>query len=603
MKRCPNCMREWPDETKFCGYCGKYLGEVPLGKYKKGKKIWKLFLLAIIVAIAVVGIQQQIFQNTKSDKDAYVLLTGDELKLLKNLKSADLVDIPSDQMQEISLSGVKFSLDGKYIYFLARYDEESETGDLYKCEYGKLKKDSSKNEKYCELVDTEVMADFTFVENNKVIYRDKNSDMYIYDGKESERIEKSVNRVFYTDDLSRIVYETGSYGEKYTLYGIELKNVDNKIQLAEGYTGLYQITNFDEIFYMVSDNEGNTETYVTGFQKEPKKLGQGITNMLAVNNERMFYLTESAKTIEDVIDDMVVDSRGDTDELETIKSYLRMDYGVNKITTLNMYQNGKSTDLSESVVGAQNYGDAILYCDMGSVKKMDIAEYGTDVESIYQRVLENLLRNCFWTVSRLTGKVVHMSGDTLNIISMIQTNESSQIYITDTDMLVSCNKTIMTAPIIDNMVSDKFEDVTENGWVRTADESTAYYISDEHSMNGDSYCSIYTYKEGESSCIARDILYRTVNMYEDGDILTYTDYENNRGYELSVLHKNGEKDVIAEEVRQYIRCEDSAILYLAGSDLWSYKNGKSTKVVSNVDQIWSLKSMKIDISLGTLNEQ
>ena len=92
-------------------------------------------------------------------------------------------------------------------------------------------------------------------------------------------------------------------------------------------------------------------------------------------------------------------------------------------------------------------------------------------------------------------------------------------------------------------------------------------------------------------------------MYEDGDILTYTDYENNRGYELSVLHKNGEKDVIAEEVRQYIRCEDSAILYLAGSDLWSYKNGKSTKVVSNVDQIWSLKSMKIDISLGTLNEQ
>ncbi len=590
MGKCPKCGKVWPDEVKFCGICGTELKGKSL---VRSKKLWLYVFIIIIVGSTATGF---FFRKGWEQDNAYICLSGEKLQILSDLKKKKLVDIPSELIQGKTTQLLKFSSDGKYILFLARYDDSEETGNLYRCEYRKLKRNSSKNEKYCELIDSDVMADYTFVENDNVIYRDKNADLYLYNGKNSEVIDQSVSSVYYTDDLSKIVYEKGSYWDGYTLFGVELNNIGDKIQLATEYTYLYQITDFDEIFYSIDDDEGNGRIYVTGLKKASEELGERIQNMYAIDNDTMFYSTKADENIDDIVDSIVIDSRGDTDDLEKVKKYLRMYYGIDEIKTLNLYKNGESKILSRAILKAQNMGEAILYVAIDNIEPIDIAKYEEDPLEI---MLRHIAENSIYVVSKKTGQIINITGNVIYEMDELG-EEYSEIYVTDDNVVLCCNENVMVADIHNGKI-DNFQTLTDSGKIRSVDTSAIYYVTNEYTNNKTSYCDIYRYANGTNKCIVQNVIYSTINMYEDKSILAYTDYENGRGYELTLTDEDGKQSKIGDEISSYIRCNDSSILYLADSDLWVYMNGKNIKIASNIDLIWGLKSMKIEKILGTID--
>ena len=600
MKKCPKCGSTCSDKARFCGKCGADLSVIHAVKRKK--RIWTVFLMIALIGSMVVG--GKIFMQNRANEDTIVMLSGETLKVLTNQKANRTIDIPADSTTGIRPSELKFSLDGKYICYLTNYDEIAETGDLYICEYRKLKQKSSANEKYCKKIAADVMLDFAFAEKNRVIYRDKNKNLYLYDGIESRLIDESVSQIFYTDDLSKLVYQKGVlskghqvYGlsDGYQLYGVELKDIDNKIRIAGNYSWIHSIKNYNEIFCAVNEEEDKTTLYLTGFDKTSEKLGYMIENSYLWDNEIMFYSAERERTVGEVFEALLTDSRGDTDELEEMRCSFSEAYKNEKSVTLNMIQDEKDQMISDAVFSSYTYGDAIVFWDLGNAKPIDVAQYQENTDGI-RSVVEDLFYNNCYVVSGITGKVIQIDDrDALDELQGI--NHYSKLCVTDTDIVFDGVDGIMAGAIKDGKAVD-FQ-VVDSGLIQRADAFSVYYEVNKYKKDEKQYMDIYEYKNGTSNCLMQNVLLSRIIMYEDGSILAYADGEDGSGNEFVLLDAEGKINKIAEsELRPFIQRNDFSVLYLKNSDLWIYEAGENTELAENVSQIWSLNQMKVAGELG-----
>lgn len=601
MKKCPKCGSACSDKARFCGKCGADLSVIHAVKRKK--RIWPVFLMVALIGSMAVG--GKIFMQNRANGDTIVMLSGETLKVLTNRKADSTIDIPADSTTGIRSSELKFSPDGKYICYLTKYDEIAETGDLYICEYRKLKQKSSANEKYCKKIAADVMLDFAFAENNRVIYRDKNRNLYLYDGTEARLIDESVSQIFYTDDLSKLVYQKGViskghqvYGlsDGYQLYGVELKDIDSKIRIAGNYSWIHSIKNYNEIFCAVNEEEDKTTLYLTGFDKTSEKLGYMIENNYLWDNEIMFYSAEIERTFEEIFETLLTDSRGDTEELEEIRDFVRETYKDEKSVTLNMIQDGKDQVISNAILSSFNYGDTVVFCDLGKARPIDIAQYQENTDDIIRSMVEDLVYNNCYVVSGITGKVIQIEDrDAIDELQSI--NHYSKLCVTDTDIVFDGVDGIMAGAIKDGKAVD-FQ-VVDTGLIQRADAFSVYYEVNKYKKDEKQYMDIYEYKNGTSNCLMQNVLLSRIIMYEDGSILAYADGEDVSGNEFVLLDAEGKINKIAEsELRPFIQRNDFSVLYLKNSDLWIYEAGGNAKLAENVSQIWSLNQMKVAGELG-----
>jgi|GEM_PF-1848497 len=286
-----------------------------------------------IAAAAVVGVgviggvgAKAISSLAGGSQNAYVYLADGSYEMMRKLGDDESIEVASSRSSEISSRLVRFSPDGKYLYYFTKFDGYS--GYLYRAEYGKLKADSSKNDERIESIGSNVRYNYIILDDGAVLYENEDENLYYFNGGDSVKIAKSVDD-FTTDKKDRIVYTTGNYSDGYALYALSTKDVENGgDKIASNVSSIYSWSDLDHIFYTKEDEDDDYNTVVTlytvGFASESEKIASDVT-MLGSDEGTIVYIVDKGKSVSlyDYVNDTYASSdanitRPSYDDFETI---------------------------------------------------------------------------------------------------------------------------------------------------------------------------------------------------------------------------------------------------------------------------------------------
>ena len=327
---CPRCGSNVVEGDKFCQNCGAELRKSPKKKINS-KKI--IAIGGVIIAAGAIGLGGvAVFKNLNKADNAYVYFSDGQYELLTDLKKDRNINFSSGTEDNYDKSDlVKFSNDGKYVYYYSQYTTGSYTGTLCRAEWAKLSQNSERNEKYIEVIDTNISTYFRFAKDDGIVYKNDMNDLFYYNGKEPVRIAKSVMN-YMTDGADRVIYtvsnEDGSdsSGETYRLYGINLDAPEEKKKLASDVSYIVNQDDFDNIFYSKSTSDNDIELYVVGFNKERECLGKQTSNIYYKDGE-IYYTAGNGNSVSlyDYVDDPE-NATNTEDEEDTSAHYEPLDW-------------------------------------------------------------------------------------------------------------------------------------------------------------------------------------------------------------------------------------------------------------------------------------
>ncbi len=301
---CPKCGAQLPDGSKFCSSCGTNMtgGEkavLPSVSVKRKRKLPKVAIAVVLVGVLVFAGVKGIRGLLKGG-EIYVYLKDGDYYLLTGTDPKDAFAFASNKGTNAEELPVIFSEDGKYVYYFSKYDREKETGTLCRAEYKKLKKDSAKNEKYIDIIDSNVKTGYEPLGKGRVIYLSGEHALYCYDGETSIRLAKDVVR-FSLDEEGRMIYETSSSMDALSensksLYGVHLDDLENPVTLAEEYDNIENEDDFDRIVYVCQNGAYETDVYytplsslyITGFDKLSEKIADNVTDTYYTEDKIMY---------------------------------------------------------------------------------------------------------------------------------------------------------------------------------------------------------------------------------------------------------------------------------------------------------------------------
>jgi len=626
---CPKCGVRLPDGSKFCGACGERLTDatseiqneqnaadasawipvVPVNipkpdfvqpKKKVGSKtIIGIAIAGIVVTVAILAIVaiwglKSLFFGF-SGGNAYAYLSDGKYELITNLDKEQTIEIASSKSDSTMASLLAFSPDGKYVYYYTKYDSYYGSGSLCRAEYGKLKEDSNKNDKYIEIIATDVSLGFRFLDDGAVTYKNSDGTLYCFNGEESTQIAKNVS-YYFTDGSDKIVYATGDYSEGYTLYGVELSDIDNKIKLASYFEQVFNASDFENILYTKYEDDGTETLYVVGFEKETEKLAESVSYLTQFDG-KTYFTAENGEMLS--LYDFVVDTHADSDEArdrilmrETLQNK-ENDYAVR---TLYCFDKGTLTAVNETVLNTRSYTGAIVFntTDMitETVKIEDLYS-AYDVLSLFD--VNNEAENY---IILADGTSCRMSINAAETFAEANDNGYVTLYFTNKEVYMSEGNGALSMATINGGVVGDFTIVTDDAKVLSVDGSILYYASESYQNNDVTYCDLYSCSNGTNTRMARDVILNNINLYSDGVILAYTGVRASLGHELTMIDSKGKTTLIGDNVTQYIRVDKSTLLYISDGDLYSYNGKEKSMVRSEVDWFWSQNSMEIDNTFG-----
>lgn len=602
---CPNCGAALPENSRFCGVCGAKIYEeenVTTGPQETGtnnveisgekrngdtavppkRKINRTTIIGIITAVvfaAVAIFLVRFLIASVSSKNAYVCLSNGKYEVIKDLKD-DPVEIESTRSSDFEENLVSFSPDGKYVYYLTEYDYSMDTGTLCRAKYGKLTDSSSKNEKYIDVISTNVYIGFRILDNGTVLYRKSDKTLYFYDGKTSTRIAKNAD-VFFTDGNKKIVYYNQYDGS--TLYGLNMNDPEKISKLADNVYFIIDPNNFDSILY-IKERAGEQTLYTVGFDKDEEKLCE---------NADVVYYGEDAKIYRSRtgtvrLYDYVIDEEPEKNSL--LKKNLKDIENGFPIYTLYMYSNGKHTLISENVLSMMNVDGGVMYntLDMvtDTVRMQDISDL-SDVEALFKLDYgdENFLIHIGST------SPVKMSPKAAETYGNACVNGYVALHVTDSSVfLEESNSGLYVASVKKGTVSD-FELLKDDAEVLMLVGNTLYYADNSYNNGKNIFCDAYAYKDGKSSRIAQDVYRYSIRVYDDNIVFAYTDRTDSE-FEVTAFDAKGKKTIVANNVTDYWRVDKNTVLYLSGGDLYSFDGKENKRIMKSVRWVWCKENMK-----------
>ena len=622
---CPKCGTNIDGVAKYCPKCGNDLSEylddrsiaettdesdeppyiegeetdnsshIVKPKRKKRRKrkakhriLTRVLIGTAIIAVAILGVFvcTKVIRSLFSGNEYYVVLSDDKYEITKNPKKDANIELSSAQIEHNSDAYVRFSPDKKYVYFYTKVKEDN-TGTLCRAEISKLKKNSSKNDKYIETIDSKVHVGFKFFRNGSLVYKKSGRSLYFYDGEESVLLDRNVDEVE-TDHESRLVYcveQDSDYSTPYRfdIYGVDIKDVDNKIKIASDAHEIRKIDDFDNIFFEKCDNDYTPSLYTAGFNKETVKIADNASYVDSWG-DIVIYSKETGELdpFDYIIDDAPEDIYYDSIRYEIRESE------PPKLLTLFKYVDGESTVIEENVVNSIDSRCGLLcYQTEDMVEgKLDIDEY----EELWNLFRCDYSKATYILTSNPDNKLELSAKAADDLFGAEDTNWPIFFSINKNIYFINNNE-LWSATVKEGEITGTVA-VADGVYSVGHDDSSLYYISGQGNSN---YVDVCRITDGEATRIAQDVMVYDYTLYEDGSIIGYTDinsYSDDFCGDIALFDSNGEKQSVGTDVTDYVRKKPTEILFISEGNLYSFDGKEKEQLQNNVDRVWCSKTMK-----------
>ena len=586
-----------------------------LGQKKRNAKPVVLIAAAVVLVLLIVGAVKLIPAMLGGGAPEGVVYTADgETRYLKKLSAKADPKLVEDE----EVIRVRFSEDGKYLYYLRNRDGSAA---LYRSKASDLGK------KEAEKISSDV-EDYQPLAGGEVLFL-KDGDLRYFDGKDSEKLAKEVEE-FYVED--GYAYFTEAESDSETLYRIKVKKGAEKEKLISHYDSLYSRVSDDELVYSKNEDNGMEDLYTVKPGKDPEKILNDVDQVLDVTVDggkvQVIYLTANTEEIK--LKDFVTDKKADEDALVQEPTYeafrtpdedswsgYTTDYDAYyeardawyevrqrdeirqelqdqtyELTTytLSSYQNGKIQEVAKKISRDSLEYDAesgiYFYQKLESASGpvIDIAELSSTYS--FEREITNLLNGGNQTgtwYQNINGKeselkfqedevfirgVYVLGGSDVALYLAADGAEEVRAYQVKKDQL-SYRETLLE------------ENAMQLSLGTYQGKDALFFYEDLSSGEGDLVC----YTGGKKTTLAKSV--NSVYLAGDSkDCFVLTDLS---GGDATLTQVKGEKkEKIADDVKasSITFLEDGQILYCSDGDLFVWTGSKTQQIASDVDSFW-----------------
>lgn len=366
-------------------------------EYIKPKKSKAKIIIPIAGGVAIAGIA--IFAGAKligslgSGSHPVAFVSGKDFMMTskvkgKNTKTLDISKTKyEDQYSNTNYNNslMQFSKDGKYLFFLTKYDTNDSTGTLNRAECSKLKEDSSKNEKYIDTIDSDVSR-FSVISGKEAVYRTADGDLYFYDGKEKQKIHKDVQS-FWCDEKGNIVYILhDADNDENTLYAVTTKDISADKKLLSDISDSY-ILDYDDLSTVIACKKNEDDTtisvYKCGYSMDDAEKIASDVELCNVNNKKLYFTQiTGSKTSYDLVEDDYADKDEGLTEPDS-KDYQIPYYDYTKISNTNQ----SYSEMYTSVTNDCNWFDKGWYYS-SMADSVDNSSYSDGVRAAVQNFID-----------------------------------------------------------------------------------------------------------------------------------------------------------------------------------------------------------------------
>lgn len=600
---CPNCSKELPDGTKFCGGCGTPIAvnqtpvapvepeapvyeapayeapevstyEAPVAApikpaQKKSVDVGGILNTAKDVAIKV---KNTVVDTAKKIPSKYLKIGAAALALIlvivlvSSLFGGEKAPnyglyMKEDEVYFTNLNGkagnmitkkdledYTISKDGKKLFFI------DGKGDLYYV--------NTPGKKEATKLDSKV-SDFMVSENGKIVIYEKNGDLYKHNLKKEEKIAKDVNIQALSPD-GKIIYYRNDDGDLICWKNGKEEEID------------------DDVYILYTSEDGKTIVYTDGEDLFTKKVGKkakevatDIAGASNLNKDGGFYFwTYPEADMEDYFDDDDVSGE------------------MNFLSTLYYFNGSKAKKIADNVYVDTDYTATnasfnrtmIMYYQFGKVAEgeldydelMDLMEDDMDYEEAMIELLTEVSGKCNRYIG-INGKAGKCKIEDEIYKLYLSSNGKTMYALVDVD---DGEGTLMKASVSGNKVKSFKEvdtDVAVNGVKGFLYTYANFGLSEIPDANfSDLFVYFKDVKNGEGElCIngksAAEDVYTNGVVYNPGKktVMFYVDYKDGEG--TLCMHNGKKLTEIAEDVSGYTVHRSGDVAFRS-----DYKDGEYT---------------------------
>ena len=277
---------------------------------KKSVKAKPIIITVVVAAIAVlvIFIIVKLIGSISGgvNEKSIVYQKDDTLYYMSNMDKEDSEIEIADTREYFS--DIKLLDDGKALVYI---DERK--SELYVVQLDKLKKDSSKNDKYIEEIDSKVSQVRAYASDN-IYYLNNDGELYYYNGKESTELDDDVDSIE-AKCGNVLYYQSYNKDGDYVLNSYNLKT-EKGDKIAKN---AYVYANDDGKIYILADDELQS---VDGNGKA-KTLAEDVESILDIDTDTGAAYIIKQETQEGKAYDYVTD---DAEDYSDVKEPVKSDY-------------------------------------------------------------------------------------------------------------------------------------------------------------------------------------------------------------------------------------------------------------------------------------